>query len=73
MAIISMANATSIKIKIDKGMDVNGERILKSRTYGSVKAKATSEDIVDFIYSLMELQDHTLVGLNRIDNTSLAQ
>ena len=73
MAIISIANASSIKVKFDQGEDLNGDRIVKTRTYSSVKPNASSEDIVSVITTLSALQQHTLVGLNRIDNTSLSQ
>ena len=73
MAIISIANTSSIKVKFDSGEDLNGDRIIKSRTYSSVKPKASSEDIVTVISTLAALQRHTLVGLNRIDNTSLSE
>lgn len=73
MAIISMSNASSIKVKFDQGFDVNDNRIVKTKTYSSVKADASSEDIITIVNALTSLQQHTLVGINRIDNTSLAE
>ena len=73
MAIVSIANASSVKVKFDQGSDINGDRIIKNRTYSSIKPKSSSEDILAVITALAELQKHTLVGVNRIDNTSLSQ
>ena len=73
MAIISIANTSSIKVKFYHGEDLNGKPIVKTRTYSSVKPKTSSEDIVTVITAIANLQQHTLTGLNRIDNTSLSQ
>ena len=37
MAVISTPNATSVKIKLDHGADVNGDRIIKTKTFLSYK------------------------------------
>lgn len=73
MAISVMPNTSSIKVKFDQGEDLNGDRIVKSRTYGSVKNDASNENIVEFVSGLSNMQEHTLVAINRIDNTSLAE
>lgn len=73
MAIISISNLSSIKVKFDHGTDLNGKRVIKTRTYGSVKSDASSHDIVAVVVALAALQQHTLGGINRIDNTSLSE
>ena len=73
MAIISISNASSIKVKFDHGTDLNGERVIKTKTYSSVKSNASSQDIVTVVNALAGLQQHTLGGINRIDNTSLSE
>ena len=35
MAIISILNLSSIKVKFDYGTDLNGKRVIKTRTYSS--------------------------------------
>lgn len=73
MAIISIANASSIKVKFYHGEDLNGKPIVKTRTYSSVRQKTSNEDIINIITAIANLQQHTLTGLNRIDNTSLSE
>ena len=73
MAIISMSNASSIKVKFDQGDDLDGGRVIKTRTYSNVKPKASSEDIVTIVSALVGLQKHTLVSINRVDNDSLSE
>ena len=36
MAVISTPNATSVKIKLDHGADVNGDRIIKTKTLTNI-------------------------------------
>lgn len=73
MAISVIKNTSSIKVKFDQGEDLNGDRIVKSRTYGSIKPDASNENIVEFVSGLSDMQEHKLVAINRIDNTSLAE
>lgn len=73
MAVISTPNASSIKIKFDKGTDLNGDRIIKTKTYSSVKSAASNEDIMAVVNAIVGLQDHTLSAVNRVDNYSLSE
>lgn len=73
MAVISSPNASSIKIKFDQGTDLNGDRIIKTKTYSSVKSAASNEDIMAVVNAIVGLQDHTLSAVNRIDSYSLSE
>ena len=73
MAIISTANASSVKVKFDHGTDLNGDRIIKTKTYSSLKSNASNENIVAVVNALAGLQQHTLNATNRVDNTSLSE
>lgn len=73
MAVISTPNASSVKIKFDQGADLNGGRIIKTKTYASIKSTALDDNIMAVANALAGLQQHTLVGVNRIDNTSLSE
>ena len=73
MAIISISNLSYIKVKFDHGTDLNGKRVIKTRTYSNVKSDASGQDIVTIVTSLAGLQQHTLGGINKIDNTSLSE
>ncbi len=73
MAVVSTPNASSIKVKFDHGTDLNGDRIIKTKTYSSIKSSATNDNIMAVVNSLAGLQQHTLSGTNRVDNSSLSE
>lgn len=73
MAVISTPNASSVKVKFDHGTDLNGDRIIKTRTYSSIKSAASNEDIMAVVNAIVGLQKHTLSAVNRIDNSSLSE
>ena len=65
MAVISTPNATSVKVKFDHGADVNGDRIIKTKTLSNIKSTASN--------AIVGLQKHTLSATNRVDNSSLSE
>ncbi len=73
MAVISTPNASAVKIKFDHGTDLNGDRVIKTKTYSSVKSGASNENIMAVVNAIAGLQEHTLSGTNRVDNTSLSE
>lgn len=73
MAVISTSNASSVKVKFDQGMDLNGDRVIKTKTYSSIKPDASNENIMAVVNALEGLQEHMLSGVNRVDNTSLSE
>lgn len=73
MAVVSTPNASSIKVKFDHGTDLNGDRVIKTKTYASIKSGALNDDIMSVVLALAGLQEHTLSGTNRVDNSSLSE
>ena len=73
MAVVSTPNASSIKVKFDHGTDLNGDRVIKTKTYSSIKSSATNDNIMAIVNSIAGLQQHTLSGTNRVDNSSLSE
>ena len=73
MAVISTPNASSVKVKFDQGADLNGDRIIKTKTYSNIKSSALDDDIMSAVKAIEGLQQHTLNGVNRIDNSSLSE
>lgn len=73
MAVISTPNASSIKIKFDQGTDLNGDRVIKTKTYSSIKSGASNDNIMAVVNAIVGLQQHTLNGINRVDNSSLSE
>ena len=73
MAVIPTPNATSVKVKFDHGADVNGDRILKTKTLTNIKSSASDDDIMAVVNAIVGLQKHTLSATNRVDNSSLSE
>ena len=73
MAVIASPNASSLKLKFDQGTDLNGDSIIKTKTYSSVKSGALNDDIMAVVNAIAALQQHTLVAINRVDNSSLSE
>ena len=73
MAVISTPNATSVKIKHDTDEDVNGDRIIKTKTLTNIKSTASNDDIMAVVNAIVDLQKHTLSATNRVDNSSLSE
>lgn len=73
MAVVSTPNASSIKVKFDHGTNLNGDRIVKTKTFSSIKSDALNEDIMAVVNALAAMQQHTLTGTNRVDNSSLSE
>ena len=73
MAVISTPNASSVKIKFDHGVDLNGDRIIKTKTLNQIKPDSSNDNIMSVVNALSSLQQHTLSSTNRVDNTSLSE
>lgn len=73
MAVVSTPNFSSIKVKFDHGTDLNGDRVIKTKTYSSIKSGATNDNVMSVVIALSDLQQHTLCGTNRVDNSSLSE
>ena len=73
MAVISTPNASTIKVKFDHGLDINGDRVVKTKSFNSIKYSATNEDIMDVVNALSNLQQHSVIATNRVDNSSLSE
>lgn len=71
MAIVEMNNPSSLRIKLDLGME-DGKTKVKSKTFSSLKHNASSQNIYDVSEALMELQTYPTLEIAKIDNTTLA-
>lgn len=71
MAVLEAKNPSSLRIKLDLGM-VNGKTKVRSKTFSNLKHDADSQNVYDVAESLMALQNHTVIEIAKIDNTTLA-
>ena len=73
MAVTTMNNPSSLRVKLDAGLnDSTGNTIVKSKTYSNIKPEATSQAIYDVATALEGLQEFPVLEVVKIDNTTLA-
>lgn len=71
MAVNEMQNPSSLRIKLDLGME-DGKTKVRSKTFSSVKHDASAQDVYDVAEALMGLQEYETLEIAKIDNTTLA-
>ena len=71
MAVVPVKEPSAVKIKLNKGTDLNLKVIYQTKTLSSIKPTATDDDIVAVVNGLVDLQQHTLEKITRVDNTDL--
>ena len=73
MSVITMNNPSSLKVKLDAGMDdLTGNTIVKSKTFSNLKHDANNQDVYDVAEALMGLQDYAIIEVLKQDSTTLA-
>lgn len=73
MPIVSTKNPSGLKIKFDCGKDDKGKTIVKTKTYSNVKASALDEAVYEVGSTLASLQEHNLMEICKIDNTTISE
>lgn len=75
MAVVATANQSSVKVKYDYGPNLDGDRVYKTKTLGSIKNTASNDDIMAVVNAISGLMktDVTVSATNRIDNYSLTE
>lgn len=73
MAVISTNNPTGLKLRFDCGKDDNGKMIVKTKTYSKVNPNVTNEDLYLVAKSISSLQEHSLIEVQKIDNTTISE
>lgn len=71
--VIEINNASSLKIKFDCGINLDGKSIIKTRTYSNVRADAASLDVYNVADALASLQKHSILDVIKQDNTTLKE
>ena len=71
MGVVPVKEPSSVKIKLNTGTDLNSQVVYRTKTLSSIKATATNEDIEAVVTGLVNLQQHTLEKITRVDNTEL--
>lgn len=70
MAVVEIKNPSSLKVKLDIGM-VNGKVKTKIKTFSNVKHSASLQDAFNVVEALVNLQEHSLMDVIKVDNTTI--
>ena len=71
MAVVQVKEPSSVKIKLNTGTDLNSQVVYRTKTLSSIKPTATDDDIAAVVTGLVNLQQHTLEKITRVDNAEL--
>ncbi|MBK5251245.1 MAG: DUF1659 domain-containing protein [Peptostreptococcaceae bacterium] len=71
MAVVSQAKDSKLRIKYIEGIDVEGNNIVKTKTYSKVKAESADADVYAAADAMMNLQSKSIEEIARIDEEEL--
>lgn len=69
MAAVQSINGSALQLILNTGVDAQGNPVLKTRKYSSVKPGATAQGIYDVAIAISSLQKHTLNSIVRQDDS----
>lgn len=72
MAVTELKNPSSLRLTLSLGK-VDGKDKRRSKTYSHLKPSANGDDVYEVATALMSLQDHALIEVRKVDNTTLAE
>ena len=64
---------SKLKITFSLGPDSNGKEMTKIKTYGSIKAAATDEDVYQVADILTSLQSNDVLRIGRLEEKEMTQ
>lgn len=73
MAVESTKFGTKMVLKLDGGLNENGNPIVKSKTYANVNILALDQDVYDVASGIAALQTLPLGGVHKVEETVLIQ
>lgn len=71
MAVVKNADFSRMMVKVRTGLDTSGKPIVKTRTFGYVKAGLSNQDFYDVAVALGSLQRYPVEAVGREDNGQL--
>lgn len=71
MAVLAIKNLSSFSIRYEEYDEKKEKNVTRSKTYGSVKADATDQDIYDVGEAIVSLTEISPLEYVRTDKTSL--
>jgi len=71
MAVILAPNYSRCLVRLQSGVDEDGNPILVSRSYGRILPTASHEDVYEVMMALMNLQNFTVYSVHRLEEGEL--
>lgn len=73
MALIYEKNYTRCQVRLQSGVDGNGEPVYVARTFGRIHPDTSHQDLYDVIIGIMNLQSLPVNAVRRLDDGELIQ
>lgn len=73
MAVIQDKQVGTLKLYLDKGLDVNSKPIKGTKSFAMLKPAATNQNVYDVAMALANLQKHEVYDIKRLDKTLLSE
>lgn len=73
MAVVSVKNLSTLKLKFDCGLNNLGKVIIKTKSLSNVKPEASDDDLFQVAKALSDLQEHTLFDVIVVDSTTISE
>lgn len=71
MAVFLDPNYSRCQIRLQDGVDEDGDPIIISRTYGRILPTASDDDVYEVATALMSLQDLSIYAIRRLEDGEL--
>lgn len=73
MAVSATPLGSRLQLRVRLGYDLQGNPILRTRSYSNIKSTASHEDLYDTGTDLAAMQDHALEVIRRVDEMELEE
>ncbi|WP_066638580.1 DUF1659 domain-containing protein [Desulfolucanica intricata] len=71
MAVTKVPSGSALRMRLQTGVDGEGNPVYRTKSLNNVKADALDQDIYDVSQAVSGLQEYTLVSVERVDNAEL--
>lgn len=73
MAVNNLPTSVVLRMRLQTGVDDDGDPIYSNKNLSNVKVDAQDQDIYDVAIALTQLHEHELVSVMRIDTAKLEE
>lgn len=73
MAVEVKPTVTRLRINMDYGVDANGRKLTRSKSFNNVKPDAADQAIFDVAVALAGLQEHPVAAIRKVSESDLVE